>query len=108
MRSSSSSAPTPTSTQRAAARFHARYVIDTKLGAADSALLLAALNGLAGPSPAASAAALRALLEAQAEHHLASLLPEKSGGWGTATPGRVSPAPASVERWRGNRATVSG
>ena len=62
---------------RAAARFHARYVIDTKLGAADSALLLAALNGLAGPSPATAAAALRALLEAQGEHHLASLLPEK-------------------------------
>ena len=37
--------------QRAAARFHARFVIDTKLGAADSALLLAALNGLAGPTP---------------------------------------------------------
>ena len=61
---------------RAAARFHARYVFDTKLGAADSALLLAALTGLSGPSPDAAAAALRVLLEAQ-EHHIASLLPEK-------------------------------
>ncbi len=59
---------------RAVARFHARYVIDTKLGAA---LLLAALTGLAGPNPDAAAAALRCLLEAHGEHHLASLLPEQ-------------------------------